>query len=129
MINFFMFRCADPETQDYNYYFVYQLTGNKSPNCQYNKGLSCLCLRKNQIFYPKNTLGLGAFRNISENMSSSYFQLSNFLRYITNFSMTAARSFAKSIKAPKLCSLLSAFRNICENIKLFSQYWAIDKQI
>ena len=43
MTNVFIFRYPDPETQDY-YYFANWLTQKSSPNCPYNKILSCFCL-------------------------------------------------------------------------------------
>ena len=42
MINIFIFRCADLDPYDYYYYFADQLTWHNSPDCLYNKWLSCL---------------------------------------------------------------------------------------
>ena len=47
MINVFNFIYADPETYDYYYHFADRPTQNNSPDCPYNKKLSCLRLRKN----------------------------------------------------------------------------------
>ena len=44
MMNIFIFRCVDPEIQDYHYYFADRPTQNNSPDCLYNKKLSCLRL-------------------------------------------------------------------------------------
>ena len=44
MMNIFIFRCADPEIQDYHYYFADRPTQNNSPDCLYTKKLSCLRL-------------------------------------------------------------------------------------
>ena len=41
-MNIIIFRCADPETQDYYYYFADQPTQNNSPGRLCNKELSCL---------------------------------------------------------------------------------------
>ena len=46
MINIIIFRCVDPETLDYYYCFAYRPTRNNSPDYQYNKKLSCLCLMR-----------------------------------------------------------------------------------
>ena len=43
-MNIFIFRCADPEIQDDHYYFADRPTQNNSPDCLYNKKLSCLRL-------------------------------------------------------------------------------------
>ena len=43
MINVFIFRY---ETEDYYYYFAKRPTQKNSPDCPYNKILSCLCLKK-----------------------------------------------------------------------------------
>ena len=50
MINICIFRCADPETDDY-YYFAGQLTRHNSPNCPHNKWLSCLRLIAGCFFF------------------------------------------------------------------------------
>ena len=44
MITIFLFRCADPYTEVNHYYFADWLTENNSPNCLYNKKISCFCL-------------------------------------------------------------------------------------
>ena len=44
MTNIFIFRCADPETEDYYYYFGDRPTCNNSPDCPYDQTLRCLRL-------------------------------------------------------------------------------------
>ena len=43
-INTFIFKCSKPVTYNCYYYFANQLTQNSSPDCPYNKKLSCLHL-------------------------------------------------------------------------------------
>ena len=44
MINIFIFRCADPETEDYYYHFGDRPTCNNSPDYPYDEKLMCLRL-------------------------------------------------------------------------------------
>ena len=63
MISVFIFRCADPETYDYYYYFAHRPTRNNFPDCPYNKKLSCLrlihpiVLESQKVFLLEKELG------------------------------------------------------------------------
>ena len=46
MINIFILRCVDTETEDYYYYFADQPTRYSSPYCLYNKKLGLLRLNE-----------------------------------------------------------------------------------
>ena len=60
MINIFNFKCVDPETSDY-YYLANWPTWNNSPDCPYNKKLSCLRLIYYFTKFYKNQVKRGSF--------------------------------------------------------------------
>ena len=71
MINFFILRCAEAKTydddddDDYYYYYYYcadRATQNNSPDCLYNKKLSCLCFMLS--VYHRLWMWWGKFINI-----------------------------------------------------------------
>ena len=74
MINIFNFKCANPENSAFYYYFANRPSWNNSPDCPYNKKLSCLCL----IWKEKKELSFlycDKFNAECLNFISSLFQL------------------------------------------------------